>query len=172
MLAFRDYYGVDLKPVATGGPPGTLTQLLSGQIDVGWAVVPFAVEAADEGKIRIIAKAGDLPAFQNQTIRLIAVNAETLNAKRTILAQYLQAYRETLDWMYSDPTALDVYADFAHLPKSVAKRVRDDLISKNDLNTDRLGGLDGSMAEAVTFKFLNAPLAKEQAKELLQLPFQ
>jgi NitT/TauT family transport system substrate-binding protein len=55
VLAFRDYYGVDLKPVATGGPPGTLTQLLSGQIDVGWAVVPFAVEAADEGKIRIIA---------------------------------------------------------------------------------------------------------------------
>jgi NitT/TauT family transport system substrate-binding protein len=172
VLAFRDYYGVDLKPVATGGPPGTLTQLLSGQIDVGWAVVPFAVEAADEGKIRIIAKAGDLPAFQNQTIRLIAVNAETLNAKRTILAQYLQAYRETLDWMYSDPTALDVYADFAHLPKSVAKRVRDDLISKNDLNTDRLGGLDGSMAEAVTFKFLSAPLAKEQANELLQIPFQ
>jgi NitT/TauT family transport system substrate-binding protein len=172
VLAFRDYYGVDLKPVATGGPPGTLTQLLSGQIDVGWAVVPFAVEAADEGKVRIIAKAGDLPAFQNQTIRLIAVNAETLNAKRTILAQYLQAYRETLDWMYSDPTALDVYADFAHLPKSVAKRVRDDLISKNDLNTDRLGGLDGSMAEAVTFKFLSAPLAKEQANELLQIPFQ
>jgi NitT/TauT family transport system substrate-binding protein len=171
VLGFRDYYKVDLKAVATGGPPGTLTQVLSGQIDVGWAVVPFAVEAADEGKIRIIAKAGDLPAFQQKTIRLIAVNTDTLKEKHAALSEYLQAYRETLDWMYSDPEALKVYANFAQLPEAVAKRVRDDLIPKNDLDTDRVAGLEDSMTEAVAFKFLSAPLPKGRSDELLQIPF-
>ena len=171
VLGFSGYYKVDLKPVATGSPPSTLTQVLSGQIDVGWAVVPFAVEAADAGKVRIIAKAGDLPAFQHKTIRLIAVNADTLKAKRAALTEYLQAYRETLDWMYSDPAALRAYANFAQLPEAVAKRVRDDLIPKNDLDTDRLAGLEDSMTEAVGFKFLSAPLPKERSNELLQIPF-
>jgi NitT/TauT family transport system substrate-binding protein len=171
VLAFRKYYDVELKPVATGGPPGTFTQLMSGQIDVGWSVVPFAVQVVDEGRVRIIAKAGELPAFQDQTIRLITVNAEILQAKRAILTQYLEAYRETVDWMYADPAALTAYADFAKVPGAVVKRVRDDLIPKNDLNPDRLGGLDGAMMEAVAFKFLGAPLSGEQSSDLLQIPF-
>jgi NitT/TauT family transport system substrate-binding protein len=171
VLAFRKFYGVDLKPVATGGPPATFTQLMTGQIDVGWAVVPFGVEAAEKGDIRIIAKAGDLPAYQDQTIRLIAVNAETLKAKHTVLTRYLAAYRETVDWMYADPAALDIYADFAKVPASVAKRVRDSLIPKGDLNPDRLGGVDGAMADAVASKFLAAPLTDAQIRDLLQIPF-
>src|SRR5215813_8618631 len=32
------------KLVATGGAPGTLTQVMSGQIDVGWSVPPFVLQ--------------------------------------------------------------------------------------------------------------------------------
>src|SRR5206468_6483302 len=111
------------------------------------------------GKIRIIAKAGDLPGFKDQTIRLVATHAETLKSRREVLVRYLQAYRETVDWMYSDPAALKIYADFARVPESVAKRVRDEMIPKNDLNPDRFAGLDGLMADAVSFKYLAAPLS-------------
>jgi NitT/TauT family transport system substrate-binding protein len=170
VLAFRKYYGVDFQQVATGSPPSTLTQVMSGQIDVGWSVVPLVVEAADAGKVRIIGTAGDIPSFRDQTIRLILVNAEGLQNRRALLLRYLQAYRETVDWMYSDPAALAVYAEFAQLPASVAKRVRDDMIPKRDLDPDRLSGLDGLMADAINFKYLGAPPTPEQLKELFAIP--
>src|SRR6266850_2432082 len=170
VLAFRKHYGVEFQPVATGGPPGTFTQVMSGQIDVGWSVVPLVVQAVDEGKVRIIGTAGDLPSFRDQTIRLILTNTDTLQKRRAVLLRYLQAYRETVDWMYSDPAALTVYAEFAQLPLSVARRVRDDMIPKNDLNPDRLSGLDGLMPDAIGFKYLAAPLTPEQLKELFVFP--
>jgi len=170
VLAFRKHYGIDFQPVATGSPPATFTQVMSGQIDVGWSVVPLVVQAVDEGKVRIIGTAGDIPSFRDQTIRLIVTNTDTLQKRRSVLLRYLQAYRETVDWMYSDPAALDVYAEFAQLPLSVAKRVRDEMIPKDDLNPDRLSGLDGLMADAVSFKYLAAPLSGEQLKELFAMP--
>jgi NitT/TauT family transport system substrate-binding protein len=66
VLAFRKHFDIDFKPVATGGPPGTFTQVMSGQIDVGWAVIPFGIEAADQGQIRVIAKASDIASFASR----------------------------------------------------------------------------------------------------------
>jgi len=45
------------------------------------------------------------------------------------------------------------------------------MIPKADLNPDRLSGLDGLMADAIGFKYLAAPLAPEQRKELFAIPF-
>lgn len=171
VLAFGKHFGVDLKPVATGGPPSTFTQVMSGQVDVGWAVLPFGIQAVDEGKIRIIAKASDIPQFRDQTIRVVLANADALKSRRDVFVRYMRAYRETLDWLYSEPTAVKAYAQWAKVPESVARRVRYDLSPKEDLNPDRLSGLDSLMADAVTFKYMAAPLSKEQLAELFQIPF-
>ena len=170
VLAFRKHFDIDFKPVATGGPPGTFTQVMSGQIDVGWAVIPFGIEAADQGQIRVIAKASDIPSFREQTIRLITTNVETLKNRREVLRRYLQAYRETVNWMYSDPAVLKMYAEFAKVPESVARRTRDDLMPKDDLDPDRLSGLQGLMADAVSFKYVPAVLTKKQIGELFVIP--
>src|SRR5436853_930807 len=49
---FQRVFGVAFKPVATGGPPSTLTLVMSGQIDVGWTSPPFALDLMRQGKIR------------------------------------------------------------------------------------------------------------------------
>jgi NitT/TauT family transport system substrate-binding protein len=170
VLAFGKHFGVDLKPTATGGPPSTFTQVMSGQIDVGWAVLPFGIEAVDQGKIRIIAKASDIPHFRDQTIRVILANADALKSRRDAFVRYMQGYRETLNWMYSDPNAIAAYAQWAKVPEAVGRRVRD-LSPKEDLNPDRLSGLDGLMADAMTFKYMTGPLSKEQLVESFQIPF-
>jgi NitT/TauT family transport system substrate-binding protein len=51
----------------------------------------------------------------------------------------------------------------------VAKRVRDDFFPKSLVDPDEIHGLDALMAEAVTLKFIAAPLTKEQVAELLQI---
>ena len=43
VVAFTEELGAKAKPTATGGPPGTLTAVMSGQIDIGWAAPPFAL---------------------------------------------------------------------------------------------------------------------------------
>ena len=55
VTAFMKQYDLKAKPTATGGPAPTLTQVMSGQIDVGWSAPPFGLQQLDEGKIRIIA---------------------------------------------------------------------------------------------------------------------
>jgi NitT/TauT family transport system substrate-binding protein len=61
VLALKKFSGVDFKPTATGAAPATFTQLMSGQIDVGWAGAPFGVDAVEQGRTRVIAKASDDP---------------------------------------------------------------------------------------------------------------
>jgi len=41
VLGLQEFYGIKVKPVATGNPAATLTQVMSGQIDVGYSVPPF-----------------------------------------------------------------------------------------------------------------------------------
>jgi NitT/TauT family transport system substrate-binding protein len=107
-------------------------------------------------------------AFRNQTVRLMIANAGVLEQRRDVINRYLQAYSETLDWMYSDPAALKAYAEWVNVPESLAKQVRDEFFPRENLRLDRLSGLDEAMADAVNLKFLPAPLTKQQQDELFK----
>jgi NitT/TauT family transport system substrate-binding protein len=168
VLAFIREFGVQAKPVATGSPASTFTQTMSGQVDIGWSSPPFGVEALQQGRIRIVVRESDVPAFRNQTVRLMIANTATAEQRRDVIDRYLQAYRETLDWMYSDPAALKAYAEWVNIPENLAKEVRDQFFPKENLRLDRLSGLDEAMADAVSLKFLPAPLTKQQQDELFK----
>jgi NitT/TauT family transport system substrate-binding protein len=74
VLGLEQQAGVKFKSVAAGSATATLTQVMSGQIDVGWAAAPFGVEAIEQGKIRVIARASDVVAYRTQTSRVLAAN--------------------------------------------------------------------------------------------------
>ena len=82
----------------------------------------------------------------------------------------MQAYRETVDWMYSSPDALKIYSEYANnLPMNIVQRVLK-LVPKEALQTDEVKGLNDIMADAVVQKFLSAPLTSDQIRELIQIP--
>jgi NitT/TauT family transport system substrate-binding protein len=168
VLAFIREFGVQAKPVATGSPASTFTQTMSGQVDIGWSSPPFGVEALQQGRIRLIVRESDVPAFRNQTVRLMIANAAVAEQRRDVVERYLQAYRETLDWMYSDPAALKAYAEWVNVSEALAKEVRDQFYPKENLRLERLSGLDEAMADAVSMKFLAAPLTKQQQDYLFK----
>src|SRR6266700_1206164 len=168
VLAFIRQFGVDAKPVATGSPSSTFTQTMSGQVDIGWSSPPFGVEALQQGRIRIVARESDVPAFRNQTVRLMITNTTTAEKRRDVLERFVQACRETLDWMYSDPAALKAHAEWVAIPEPLAKDVRDQFFPKENLRLERLAGLEEAMADAVSLKFMPAPLTKQQQEELFK----
>src|SRR3954467_8753265 len=126
VTAFMKQYGLNAKPTATGGPPQTLTAVMSGQIDVGWSAPPFGLDQLDRKEIRIIASGNDAAVFKGQTVRLLSVNTQTLQSKKAVLDRYMKALRETIDYVYSDPAALKHYAEWIGITDAKAKRVRDD----------------------------------------------
>jgi NitT/TauT family transport system substrate-binding protein len=170
VLRFISEYGLAARPVATGDSAGTITQVLSGQVDVGWAVAPFALDLLDKGEARMIARASDIPAFRDQTARVQIVNAQNLAAKKDAVARYLAAYNETVDWMYASPDALPRYLAFSGLRESAVSLMLKDFIPKESLQTGEVRGVDTSMKDAVQFKFLSAPLTDAQLKELIRIP--
>jgi NitT/TauT family transport system substrate-binding protein len=157
------------KPTQTGGPAPTLTAVMSGQVDVGWAAPPFALDQLDRHEIRQIAT-GNATVFKGQAVRLIIADLQALQTRKDAIVRYIQAYRETIDWMYADPAALKIYAEFAGVTEARAKRIRDDYFPKEALSPDRIVGLDLIMPEAVNLKFIPAPLTPAQLTELIQIP--
>ena len=74
-LAFTKEAGVKAKLVATGGPSGTLTQVMSGQVDVGWSAPPFGLPQINKNEIRVIGYGKNLQSVRGQTIRVLAIAA-------------------------------------------------------------------------------------------------
>jgi NitT/TauT family transport system substrate-binding protein len=158
------------RAVATGSPAATFTQVMSGQIDVGWASPPFGLDAVADGKIRIVARGNDLPAFKDQTIRLIVANAAFLERRKDVAARFIQGYRDTLDWMYSEPTALEAYAEFAKTTPEHAREVRDVYYPRDHLAVDFIKGLDAAMIDGIAFRTIAQPLTPGDLERLFAIP--
>lgn len=170
VVAFIQELGAKAKPTATGGPPGTLTAVMSGQIDIGWAAPPFGLQEIKDGKIRIVAHGSDVPSLRGQTARTLIVNANALKTKHDAIVRFMDAYREAVDWMYSDPKAVEMYSVKIHRPIDMLKESMAKFQPKETMQTDHFADLDGAIRDAVKLKFLEKPLTKEQIAELLQIP--
>jgi len=170
--AFIDEYKLTgAKTQTTGNPSATLTAVMTDQVDVGWASPPFGLKELEEGKIHIVAKATDAKLVRGQTIRVLVANADALKNRKAAIERFMQAYREAIDYMYSDnPQVMTDYAEFARVTPVVAKRVRDEFFPKSLVNPDEIHGLDTLVPEAVNLKFIPAALTKEQLAELIQIP--
>jgi NitT/TauT family transport system substrate-binding protein len=170
VVAFVQELGAKAKPTATGGPAATLTAVMSGQVDIGWAAPPFGLQEIKEGKILIVAKGSDVPSLRGQTVRTLIVNANSLKTKHDAIMRFMDAYREAVDWMYSDPKAVEMYSKKINRPVDLLKESMDKFQPKETMQTDKFADLDGAIADAVKLKFLEQPLTKEQIAELLQIP--
>lgn len=170
VLAFVDELGVKAKPTPTGGPAGTLTQVLSGQIDIGWASPPFGMKELKEGKIRILIRGSDAPSLRGQTVRTIIVNADALKSKRDAIMRFVQGYLEAVDWMYADPNAITMYAEKMKLDRDLIADSIKEFHPKEAMQTDEMKDMAGIQRDAIKLKFIDAPLSKEQLAELIQIP--
>lgn len=169
VLGYIQQYGIRPNLVATGSPTATIVQVMSGQVDVGWSAPPDGLDQLDKGDIRVVSNGNDASIFKNQTVRVLAVNANYLQEHPDIIRRFMQAYRETVNAVFKDEAVLKVYADWLNISMAKAKRSRDDFYPFPALNPDTVIGLDVMMEDAVKLKFMAAPLTQAQLKELVQI---
>jgi NitT/TauT family transport system substrate-binding protein len=170
VVAFVEELGLKAKPTATGGLPGTLTSVMSGQIDIGWGAPPFGVKEINEGKIRVIARGSDIPSLRGQTVRVIIANADSLAKKKDAMTNFVKGFRESVNWMYADPKAVEMYAKKINTDEAIIRQSITEYQTRDALQTDEMKDLEGAMKDAVKLKFLDKPLTAEQLKEFIVIP--
>jgi NitT/TauT family transport system substrate-binding protein len=153
-LALVKKAGVNAKLIATGGVPATLTQVMTGQIDVGWAVVPFGLQNVIDGKTVIIARVSDVPELINQTIRVNIAGPETLATKRDAVTRFMHVYARAIDWAYRDPRAIERFAENMKVPRAIAQRAVDEFYPKAGLQIGDIRGLEATLQDALEFKYI------------------
>jgi NitT/TauT family transport system substrate-binding protein len=170
VLAFVDELGLKAKPTPTGSPPATLTAVMSGQIDIGWAAPPIGLQEVKEGKVRIIAHGSDAPSLRDETVRATVINAEFLAQHPDVAARFMAAYRETVDWMYADPKAMELYAEKIGKPVETVRAAVKEFYPKAALQTDKMSDMPGILRDAIKLKYIREPLTEAQLKELVRIP--
>lgn len=156
LLNLLDFYGVKAQPIGAGGFPAIMTQVMSGQIDVGFSVAPLMIKQVDDKEIRIIARGAEVPALQGQTIRVNMVTTQGMEKKRDALRRWARAMNRTLAWMYDDPRALEWYAEMIGLTVEQTRRARDQFQPPQSVQAGPPQKLELSLQQALQFKFVPA----------------
>lgn len=159
--------GKNAKLVSAGGAPASLTQVMSGQIDVGWSAVPINLNLVEEGKIRVLALGNDAPGASDQTVRVNITNANVYKTRHDALKRFFVAYQKSIDWAYSGSDVPEMYGKFANVPPSVVEQLRKKFTPESAVALNRMSGLDVTMHEAVEAKRLDKPLTADQQKAML-----
>jgi NitT/TauT family transport system substrate-binding protein len=169
LLGLLRQAGVNAKTLAAGGAPATYTQVMTSQIDVGWAAAPFGLQNILDGKIVVIARTGDVPQLANQTIRVNIANTDALKGKREALEKFMRVYARAIDWAYENPRAVEIFAQNMKLPLPIAKKAVDEFYPKQGLQIGEIKGLDLTLKDALDYKYIPAPKTAQEVAGLFDI---
>ena len=152
LLSLLDAAGVRARPTPTGGAGATLTQVMSGQIDIGWSVPPIGLKEEAAGSIRIIGRGTDLPALADQTTRVNIANAAWLRDNRGAALRFARAYERSLAFAYADPRAVEWFAEGLGIDVALARQVRDAYYPAAAMQPGVVRGLDATLRDMLDQK--------------------
>jgi NitT/TauT family transport system substrate-binding protein len=158
--------GITPKFVSVGGPSGSRTQLMSGQVDSGWSVYPLNKNLLREGKIRIIGTGKEATGLNGVTIRVIAANVNWLDKNRDVAKRMMLAFKEGLEMTYASDKRLQAYAERWKLNYDDIKNAAED--TPLEVSTIMpVAGLEKINEIALANKKIKELLTAEQLKELV-----
>lgn len=169
LLALLDAAGVRARPTPTGGAGATLTQVMSGQIDIGWSVPPIGLDEAAAGRLRVVARGADLPALADQTTRVNIANAAWLRDNRGAALRFARAYGRSLAFAYSDPQAVAWFAEGLAIDPALARRVRDTYYPAAAMQPDVMKGLSATLRDMTEQRRVPPGTAVEQFTPAIDL---
>ena len=171
LLSLLKQAGSKAKPVAAGGLPATLTQVMTGQIDIGWAVPPFALREFQEGRIAIVARARDATELKDQTIRVNLAGADALTRKRGAITRLMQVYDKAIEWSYANPKAIDYFAETAKVPRDIARQAVEEFYPREALQTGEIKGLDLTLKDALQYKYISSAMTPKNVAGLIDIVY-
>ena len=109
-LYIKKALNLPAKLTSVGGPSGSRTQLMSGQVATGWSVFPLNKNLLREKKIRIIGTGAEAAGLNGVTIRVIVANSNWLEKNRAVAKRLMNALFEGQMRTYTNEDQLRAYA--------------------------------------------------------------
>lgn len=156
-----EHFKSKARAIPAGSPPENLTQVMSGQIDAGWATPPLPKEFA-EGKVRVIARGNDAPKLAHITTRVHAFNANYAQKNPDAVKAFLRAYEDAINAVYNDPKALARASEMLKTTPEIGKMILTDYFPRSAFTMNKIGDLDASIEQAIANKQLKGPLTDVQ----------
>jgi NitT/TauT family transport system substrate-binding protein len=165
-IYIKEALGLKAKLTSVGGPSGSRTQLMSGQVATGWSVYPLNKGLIASGKIRVIGTGKQASGLNGVTIRVIAANVNWLNKNRDAAKRLMVAFLESRALTYSSDKRLRAYAKRWKLDYANVKTAPQDT-PQSMTTLLPLAGLDKINQVALESKKIKKLLTAAQLKELV-----
>ncbi|HUK60946.1 MAG TPA: ABC transporter substrate-binding protein [Stellaceae bacterium] len=170
LLTLLQQAGVsDAKTVPVGAAPNGLPQVMTGQIDASWSTPPTGLKELQAKEIRMIALGNDSPEVKGETVRVNAANLAFLQAHRAAALGFLKAYKQSVDWAYSDPAALAAYAKLSGQPLEQVQYAFKTFQTKDEDQVEAIKGEDQVLAQALAAKRIPHAMTHDDIKGVYDL---
>ena len=171
---FAKERGFTPKLVSVGDYPAARTMLMTGQLDVAWAVSPFAMDTVKAGQVRIVASGDDIQAARGVVGRVGIANADYLKNNRDVVRRFLVAWDKTTSYIYG-PAFDEVALWFGKqngLEPDVSRMASKYFGTNEDRAVMPIKHLDVAHKQALEFGFIKEPLTEAQLKQLVDIVYE
>ncbi len=162
----------EVSPQAVGSPPDQLAAVKTGQIAAGFSAPVNFLDQVERGDLRIVFKGTDLEEYRHVTVRVHFVHAIFARAHPDAVSAFLAADKAARDFLFSNrDEAMQIWHDKAQQKldvgflKKVYEYYTPDQLHAPVNNPQKI------LEDAVSFKFLKAPLGDKQVKDLFALQY-
>jgi NitT/TauT family transport system substrate-binding protein len=152
----------DAKLVPVGASQNGLPMIMTGQLDICYAVPPVALPELQAKTIIRVAGGNDSEAVRNETVRVNAANLDSLQHKRDAMARFMRAYAKSRDFAYSGDAGIEDYAKFSEQPVALVRYMVANFQSKDQAQLSQIKGLDRVIDEAYAAKRIPRVMKPEE----------
>lgn len=165
-LALQEQFGVKANMITTGGSSSTLTAVMSGQVDIGYAAYTVIADYIASGKVRVLVTGEEIKDYKNDTVRVIVANGAAFKNRHDDIKRFVAAYQETIDWMYSeDPKMVQQLAKQLGFSEALIVETRK-FYPKDKVDLVSISGLDRIGQQAIDAGTLKVKLSPDEIGDL------
>jgi NitT/TauT family transport system substrate-binding protein len=155
----------DAKLVPVGASPNGMPMIMTGQLDICYAVPPIGLKELQDKTIVRVAGGNDSPVVAGETVRVNAANLDSLKSKRDAMVRFIHAYAKSRDFAFSDAGIAD-YAKFSDTSPELVKYMVANFESKDQAELSKINGEQRVLEEALAAKRISKPMTPDDIKGL------
>ena len=85
------------------------------------------------------------------------------------MTRLIQIYDRAIKWAYTNPKAIDYFAEYAKVSRDIAKQAVDEFYPQSALQVGEIRGLDMTLKDALQYKFINAAMTPKDVEPLFDI---
>ena len=156
----------DAKQVPVGASPNGMPMVMTGQLDICYAVPPIGLKELQDKSIVRVAGGNDSPVVASETVRVNAANLDSLTKPRDAMVRFMRAYAKSRDFAFSGEPGIADYAKFSDTPIELVRYMVANFESRDQTQLHDIKGIDRVIDEAVAAKRIPHPMKPEELKGL------